>query len=223
MLGIKKTLLCVGGLTLAAGGPVTVYSTPDVLSDVKAKWSSPPAATASQQPGAATQAAAAPVAVASAAPTAATPTSSAAIDPIPMPSLDEGLRFDRTVNWVMQRWPRVSTGLPYVQLQGYRVPLVTGGRLSDVAGSLTYYFNAQQRVQRITFRGTTGDPGAMVNLLTARYHFVRQMTNDPSVVSYEAVDSSNRPIGTLKIHSAQVIRANQPYSRFEVDLAIDRS
>ncbi len=60
------------------------------------------------------------------------------------------LRFDVTVEWVMQRWPRVSTGLPYLQLQGYRVPLVTGTKVADLAGSLTYYFNARQQVQRIT-------------------------------------------------------------------------
>ena len=73
---------------------------------------------------------------------------------MPLPSLAEVLRFDVTVEWVMQRWPRVTTGLPQLQLQGYRVPLVTGTSLSDVAGSLTYYFNARQQVQRITLRGT---------------------------------------------------------------------
>ena len=64
-----------------------------------------------------------------------------------------------------------STGLTYLQLQGYRVPLVTGTTLADVAGSLTYYFNAQQRVQRITFRGTTGDPSVLATLLAQRLSF----------------------------------------------------
>ena len=122
---------------------------------------------------------------------------------MPSPSLAEVLRFDVTVDWVMQRWPRVSTGLPYLQLQGYRVPLVTGTGVADLAGSLTYYFNAQQQVQRITFRGTTGDPSALVALLAGRYHFARRLTNDPGVVLYEAVDSSNQPAGSLKIRSAR--------------------
>ena len=95
--------------------------------------------------------------------------------------------------------------------------------MADVAGSLTYYFNAQQQVQRITLRGTTGDPSALVALLTSRYHFARRLTNDPGVVLYEAVDSSNRPVGSLKIRSATVVKANQPYTRFEVDLVMDRA
>jgi hypothetical protein len=141
---------------------------------------------------------------------------------MPTPSLAEVLRFDVTVEWVMQRWPRVSTGLPYVQLQGYRVPLVTGGSVADVAGSLTYYFNAQQQVQRITFHGTTGDPRVLVGLLTSRYRFTRRLTNDPGVVRYEAVNADMKPTGTLKIRSAQVVRADQPFTRFEVDLVMDR-
>ena len=109
-------------------------------------------------------------------------------DRMPLPSLAEVLRFDVTVEWVLQRWPRVTTGLPQLQLQGYRVPLVSGTQISDVAGSLTYYFNARQQVQRITLRGTTGDPSALVNLLASRYHFARRLTNDPGIILYEAVD-----------------------------------
>jgi hypothetical protein len=139
-----------------------------------------------------------------------------------MPDLDQVLRFDATVEWVMQRWPRVSTGLSYAQLQGYRVPLVTGTDMADVAGSLTYYFNAGQQVQRITFRGTTGDPTRLATLVATRFGFARRLTNDPGVVLYEAVDSSNRPAGTLRIRSAGVIKASQPYTRFEVDLVMDR-
>ena len=60
-------------------------------------------------------------------------------------------------------------------------------------------------------------------LLTGRYHFARRLTNDPGVVLYEAVDSSNQPAGSLKIRSATVIKANQPYTRFEVDLVMDRA
>ena len=101
---------------------------------------------------------------------------------MPLPSLAEVLRFDVTVEWILRRWPRVTTGLPYLQLQGYRVPLVTGTGMSDVAGSLTYYFNAQQQVQRITLRGTTGDPSVLASILTSRYRFARRLTNDPGVV-----------------------------------------
>ena len=219
MLGIKKTLLCVGGLMLAAGGPVTMFSASDFATGVKQNWFAGSTATSAanrQQPDAAS-----PSADSANEATPASTTSSSQ-NALPTPSLAEVLRFDVTVEWVMRRWPRVSTGLPYLQLQGYRVPLVTGARLTDLAGSLTYYFNARQEVQRITFHGTTGDPRVLVGLLSGRHRFARRLTNDPGAILYEAVDAGNKPVGTLKIRSAQVIRADQPFSRFEVDLAMDR-
>ena len=83
--------------------------------------------------------------------------------------------------------------------------------------------NAQQQAQRITFRGTTGDTSALLALLTGRYGFARRVLNDPSVMLYEAVDSGNQSIGSVNIHSAPVIQANQPYRRFEVELVMDRN
>jgi hypothetical protein len=142
--------------------------------------------------------------------------------PLPAPGLEDVLRFDVTVEWVMQHWSRVSTGFQHIQLQGYRIALVTGGELTDIAGSLTYYFNPSQQVQRILFHGTTGDPAALVGILTSRYHFTRRLVNDPGWVIYETVDANNQLTGSLKIRSARVVRADQPYTRFEVELAIDR-
>ncbi len=212
-MGNKKTLWYIGGLLLATGAPITLYSGSDLLAGIKRSWSrQPAAATAYQQPSYGTSS------LPGAAAISAKPV---ALDPLPLPSLSEVLRFDVTVEWVMQRWPRVSTGLPFLQLQGYRVPLVTGTTVADVAGSLTYYFSAQQRVERITFHGTTGNPSSLITVLN-QYHFVRRLTNDPGLVLYETVDASNRPAGTVKIRSARVVRADQPYSRFEVDLVIDR-
>jgi hypothetical protein len=213
---IKKTLLCVGGLILAAGGPVTVYTGSDMVGGVKRFWNNQTNAAAN-----------APQNISGiGSPTAASGTEASpalAIGAIPTPAMSEVFRFDITVEWIMQRWPRVSTGMPYMQLQGYRVPLVTGTQLTDVAGSLTYYFNAQQRVERITFRGTSGDPSMLVALLGERHHFVRRLTNNPGLIVYESVDSSNHPAGSLKIRSATVVKVDQPYSRFEVELVIDRA
>ena len=212
-MALKKPLLYVGGLLLATVAPITFFSGSDFAAAVKRSLSrSPATATSDQQAG--TSAASGMA--------AAKTVAYNYLDSLPQPSLSEVLRFDVTVEWIMQRWPRVTTGLPYLQLQGYRVPLVTGTSVADLAGSLTYYFNAQQQVVRITFHGTTGQPGTLIALLASQYHFVRRLTNDPGLVVYEAVDASNRPVGTAKFRSAKVVRADQPYNRFEVDLTIDR-
>jgi hypothetical protein len=99
---------------------------------------------------------------------------------------------------------------------------VTGAGITDVAGSLTYYFDVRQQVQRITLRGTTGNPTTLVQLLGSRFHFTRRLVNDPGLVLFEAVDPDNRPAGSLKIRSSPVIDANQPYTRYEVDLVVNR-
>jgi hypothetical protein len=204
-------LLYLIGLIVAIGGPISLFTGADVFGNIKRHWLSG-TASASQPANAAVPG------------DPAAPLSGGVVanDPTPMLGLSEVLRFDVTVEWVLHAWPRVSTGMPYMQLQGYRVPLVTGTSIADVAGSLTYYFNAQQKAQRITFHGSTGDPQAMVALLAERFRFSRRLTNDPGLVVYETVDANSRLAGSLKMRSARVVRANQPYSRFDVELVIDR-
>jgi len=140
----------------------------------------------------------------------------------PTHALGDVLRFDVTPDWVMQRWPRVSTGLGKLELDGYRVPLVTGAKPSDLAGALTYYFDPRQQVQQITFRGTTGDVNELVQLLQTRYKFARRVTNDPGLILYETVGPDGRPTSMARIRPAWVVRASDPHRRFEVDLLLSR-
>ena len=72
------------------------------------------------------------------------------------------------------------------------MPLVSGTAESDVAGSLTYYFNAQQQLQRITFAATRAIPRAYPPA-AGRYQLTWRPTNDPALVVYEAVRSDSRP------------------------------
>jgi hypothetical protein len=133
--------------------------------------------------------------------------------------LGEVIRFDATPSWVISRWSRVSTAAAGPDLQGYRVALVTGTREDDLAGSLTYYFNNQQRVQRITFQGTTGDARRLVGLLTQRYGF-QQQTSDPSTILYQ-VKWNGRPLSELQVRPARVLRADSVHARYDVALEIN--
>jgi hypothetical protein len=143
-------------------------------------------------------------------------------DLAPRHDLVEVLRFDVTPGWIMQQWPRVSTGLSKPHLEGYRVPLLTGAGASDLAGSLTYYFDNRQQVREITFRGTTGEPGNLLQVLTTRYKFARKVTNDPGLIIYETVDSAGKSTSSAKIRSASVLKANEPLKRFEIELDLNR-
>jgi len=137
--------------------------------------------------------------------------------------LAEVFRFDITPDWILRRWPHVTTGLAQLQLQGYRVVLMTGTAESDLAGALTYYFNAQQRLERITFQGKTGDARNLVAFLTGRLQFSRRLTNDPGLTVYEAVRPNGKPVGGVRIRSAGIVKASEPYTRFDVELALERS
>ncbi len=135
--------------------------------------------------------------------------------------LGQVFRWDLSSAWVLAHWPRVSAGLAEVELQGYRVPLVTGTASDDLAGSLTYYFNRNQRVQRMTFFGTTGDARRLVTLMATRFGFTRELTDDPSLFLYRVRDGK-KVASELRIEPAHVIRADTPHRRFDVALWIER-
>jgi len=136
--------------------------------------------------------------------------------------LDEVFRFDVTPDWIVSNWPRVSAGLAYLELHGYRVPLVTGTADDDLAGALTYYFNPQQQLQRITFYGTTGNARKVVDLVTSRFGFARRLTNDASMFVFEIPGPNGKSTSSLWIRPAKVIKADDPHRRFEVALVIER-
>jgi hypothetical protein len=128
--------------------------------------------------------------------------------------------FQITPEWIVAHWPAASTGLAQLQLEGYRVPLVTGTAQHDLAGSLTYYFNAEQKLQQITFVGTTGDPRPLIGLLTARFHLTRRLANDPGLVLFEAVHSNNKPASSLRIRLAPLAQPNDSFRRYDVELSL---
>jgi hypothetical protein len=208
---LRKTLFGVIVLAVAAGGPAVFYGVPDAYNAVRRQWSSAWGSSGAQTP------ATDPLPQQSAAQTAAVPP-----DGVPLQGMAEVFRFDVTTGWILHRWPRVSTGLAELPLQGYRVPLVTGTAQGDLAGSLTYYFNPQQQIERITFQGVTGDARELVTLLTDRYDFTRRLTNDPGLFVYEVPRPGKEPVSVLKIRSVPVVTATEPHGRFKVDLVIQR-
>lgn len=137
----------------------------------------------------------------------------------PVSDFGEVIRFDVTPEWVMGRWGRVSTVLSEPGLEGYRVAVVTGAQVDDLAGSLTYYFDARRVIQRVTFRGTTGDGKRLVNFAQGVYEF----KPDASVVAQQySVKWSGKIASVLRLSNPPVVRAGMPLSRLEVNLEINR-
>ena len=211
----RRTLVA-GVLATAIGGPY-ILSTQEVPERARDLWASVggdkpaplPDLSASDDPADATTSAA-----------------SAANAPLllplsgePVESMGEIFRFDISPEWVMARWPRVTSSLADIELNGLRVPVITGSKLDDLAGSLTYYFDNQRRVQRITFIGTTGDDRRIAALVKEHYDLEPQ----PTLGAALYVRSWNRkPVSARRIEASPVVRADQPHSRFNVMLELNR-
>jgi len=135
-------------------------------------------------------------------------------------TLPEVLRFDISPGWVMERFPRVTTVLADTQLDGLRVPLVTGTAPSDIAGTLTYSFDRYQRLQRLTVHGTTGDATRFMAQLQQQYH----MQQVPALGGVLYVLSWNgKATSIVHIEPAAVIYADSPYARFTVMIELNQA
>jgi len=137
----------------------------------------------------------------------------------PVTHLSQIFRFDVRPKWVTDRWPRVTTTLAESGLEGLRVPVVTGTRIDDLAGSLTYYFDRNHRVQRLSFEGYTGDDRRLVELVTRYYGLRAEPTLDASML---VARWNGVPTSVMQVVRAPVIDADSPHCRLHVLLELNR-
>jgi hypothetical protein len=127
--------------------------------------------------------------------------------------LGDIIQSDVTPQWIMQRWSRVSTIHNEPGMAGFRVALVTGTDIDDIAGSLTFYFDNQQRLRRITFDGLTGDDSKLVKIAAQRFN----LHPEPALGAGLYIARWNgQPTGVLRISHASVLRSQRPHERLEV-------
>jgi len=137
---------------------------------------------------------------------------------LPVTNFEEVFRFDVNPTWIKQRWKRVSTSPGEPGLHGLRVALITGTNSWDLHGSLTYYLDASQRVQRITFRGWAGDATKLVSLLTQRYQFRPQQTH---WAGFYIAQNKRTPTGGLLMQHPTVIQTDNPVQQVAIVLEIN--
>ena len=139
----------------------------------------------------------------------------------PIMSLEEVFDFKITPNWVLGRWPTVTTGLRRNDLVGYRVPLVTGTDKNDVTGSLTYYFGQTQQLQQILFEGDTGDGRRLVGWATSQMGMQQYASTDPGVYLYRQVDNETA-VSELQLRPSRMMQTGDAAQRFGVSIKLTR-
>lgn len=137
----------------------------------------------------------------------------------PIRALQEVLRFDISPEWVPQRFPQVTTVLADTQLDGMRVPLVTGTSASDMAGTLTYYFDQYKRVQRITVHAVAGDPSRFVAELQHAYQLEQQPTLGTGLYLKKW---NGRATSIVYTSPAAIISADEPFARYQLFIELNQ-
>lgn len=139
----------------------------------------------------------------------------------PVVEFGEIFRFDINPNWVLSRWTRVSTAptASGLELEGFRVPVVTGVNPDDLAGSLTYYFDREQQLQRLHFQGTTGDPSKLIAFVQQYYELQYEESLDAALYMKKW---NGKPYSVLRVRRSTVVLADNTRNRFEVLLELNR-
>jgi len=135
------------------------------------------------------------------------------------PAVEEAFRFEITPQWVTSHWPRVSTVAGDTKQLGMRVPLVSGTRSDDIAGSLTYYFDEYHQLQRITFNGLTGDARRLL-AATVTAHGLKSLPTT-GAAHYIAGDRKN-PTSEVIVKLLPIVRSDAEHARQEVTVDLRR-
>ena len=136
------------------------------------------------------------------------------------PCMSQLINFDATPAWVMNNWQRVSTRLADFDLEGLRVPVMTGTSVQDLVGSMTYYFDRRQTLQRVMFDGYTGEPSPLVQIMQDKY----QLKAEPWLGAgfYTKRDGGQKIASVMRVMHAPVVRASDAARRFGVEFELNR-
>ena len=99
-----------------------------------------------------------------------------------------------------------------------RVALVTGTGAHDLHGALTYYFDEQKQLQRITLRGWSGDASRLVRLVTEDYGFKAQNTHMSGLYLAKSLLHTK---GALLMQDADVVDARNPTQQVAISMEIN--
>ena len=144
-------------------------------------------------------------------------TSTPATTPTTIP-LEHVFHYQWTPQQVIANWPNV-TRVYEGEWLGLRVPLTTGTSPGDLAGSLTYYFDAENQLRRITFFGVTGDAQPLIRLVTTRFGLQAEPT---TAAGLYVARWNGQPKSAVRLVYPPLLTSSHPRRRLEVTLELNR-
>ncbi|MEO1529258.1 MAG: DUF6690 family protein [Planctomycetota bacterium] len=136
-----------------------------------------------------------------------------------VPDLRSVMRFDIQPEWVIGRFHRVTTVLADLNLEGLRVPIVTGIRSDDIAGTLTYYFDHSGKLQRLTIHGFTGDPKRFAETMVQHYGLQREPALEAGAFTKRW---NGRPVHFMRLTHAPVVYSDAVHQKYTVFLELNQ-
>lgn len=133
--------------------------------------------------------------------------------------LREILRFDVSPSWVFSKFSRVTTVLSDTRLEGLRAPIVTGIHATDIAGTITYFFDRSGSLQRVMLHGFTGDPSKTVAAMTQHYGLSRNPSLDAGVYTRAW---NGMPVHFLRLSHAPVVYSDAVHQKYTVFLELNQ-
>lgn len=137
----------------------------------------------------------------------------------PIYDLREVLRFDISPDWVTSRFSRVTTVLADTQLEGLRVPIVTGIGPADLAGSITYYFDSSGKLQRVMLHAFTGDASRVIATMTQFYGLQPEPSLDAGVYTRRW---NATPVHFLRLTRAPIVYSDALHHKLTVYLELNQ-
>ena len=215
---IPRPLAAAGLLGAAIGVPYAVTNSPEGL---PSSFSWPGATASAEDPAATTPTPVRPTLSAPPGPGSEVYSSNALLEGPRNVPVAQLLNWNITKEWVYRNWARKSTGLADANLYGVRVPVVTGSRMTDLAGALSYYFDARGQLQRIRFHGRTADTTELLRVATTQFG----MTPRAAMIAGEQLlqaTEEERLRSELKTRPESVLWSTAPHQSFVVDMELNR-
>jgi hypothetical protein len=99
------------------------------------------------------------------------------------------------------------------------VPVVTGIGPTDLAGSITYYFDYSGKLQRVMLHGFTGDVSRIVETMTQHYGLQAEASLDAGVYTRRW---NGQPVHFLRLTRAPVVYSDALHHKFTVYLELNQ-